>query len=440
MKRALGIKLHEWKESSTHKPIVLKGARQVGKSFLIREFGKSFNNFVELNFDFSKEYGSIFEPDLDPERIIKEISFLKQTKIIPGETLLFLDEIQECPNAVRALRYFHEMMPGLHVIAAGSLLEFTLEKIGLPVGRVTPMHLYPMSFREFATAKDMGDILSEAAKYFPDKVPDAFHTKLLKLLGEYMVVGGMPEVVSFWIDQGDFVRCREIQNELIEVYRSDFLKYAKKHQVKYVDILYSSICTTVGGKFLYSSIGGDFKSRELKPALDLLLKADVIHQISHSSSSVTPLKAGKKPDYFKLIMSDVGLMQAMVNDNVSQWIVEPQEASQNFGSVTEAFVGQEILANSYPLKKHELFYWARSKRGASAEVDYLIEKEGDIIPIEVKAGKSSRMISMEIFLKEKSGIKYGIHLSPLNNKLNNKINRMPIYLAGSIAGDWKTED
>lgn len=437
MRRALEKRLEKWKESSTHKPIVLKGARQVGKSYLVREFGKTFDNFVEINFDFSETYCSIFENDLDPSRIIKEISFIKQTAIVPDKTLLFLDEIQECPNAVRALRYFHEMMPQLHVIAAGSLLEFALEKIGLPVGRITPMHLYPMSFREFAAVKNMDEMLLEATKYFPKEIPEVFHTKLLKLYGEYMIVGGMPEVVSKWFEVGDFQRCREIQDEIIEVYKSDFLKYAKKHQVKYVDLLYSSIYTTIGEKFIYSSIGGDFQARELKPALDLLIKADVVHKISHSSASVVPLKAGKKPDYFKLIMSDVGLMQAMVNENVSQWIVEPSEASKVNGSVAEAFVGQEILANSYPLKKQELFYWARRKKGANAEVDYLIEKEREVVPVEVKAGKSLRMASLEIFLKEKQGIKYGVHFSPQNNLKKKQLSRMPIYLAGIVAGDNK---
>jgi uncharacterized protein len=431
MKRVLGQSLRKWKESSTHKPIVLKGARQVGKSFLVREFGKTFNTFVELNFDFSKKYRSIFEPDLDPERIIREISLLKSAKIVPGKTLLFLDEIQECPDAIRALRYFYEMMPELHVIAAGSLLEFTLENIGLPVGRVTPMHLYPLSFKEFAIAKDMGEILSEASRFFPNEIPEVFHSKLLKLFGEYIALGGMPEVIDAWIKNGNFKRCREIQNEIIEVYRSDFLKYAKKHQIKYVDLIYSSIHTTVGKKFTYSSIGSDFKSRELKPALDLLLKADVIHKVTHSSSSLTPIKSGEKPDYFKVIMSDVGLMQAIMNNNISDWIIDPQETSENNGTIIEAFVGQEILANSSPLKKHELFYWARSKRGSNAEIDYLVENQKEIVPIEVKSGKSSRMKSMEIFLKEKSKIKQGIHLSPQNNKLNNNIMRIPIYLTGN---------
>ncbi|HPG35660.1 MAG TPA: AAA family ATPase [bacterium] len=433
MKRMLELKLQTWKKSPVHKPIVLKGARQVGKSFLVREFGKSFNSFVEVNFDFSEKYASIFELDLDPERIIKEISFLKKTAIVPGETLLFLDEIQECPNAIKALRYFYEMMPDLHLIAAGSLLEFALENIGLPVGRVTPMYLYPMSFKEFAQARNTGDILFESAKYFPEEIPDVFHSKLLKLLGEYMVVGGMPEVVFSWINEENFTRCREIQNEIIEVYKSDFMKYAKKHQVKYVDLLYSSVHTTVGRKFTYSSIGQDFKSRELKPALDLLIKADVIHKISHSSFSTIPLKAGEKPDHFKLIMSDIGLMQAMLNNDVSEWIIRPQDATQNFGSVTEAFVGQEILANASPMKRTELFYWARSKRGANAEVDYLIEKENAVIPIEVKAGKSSRMVSMEMFLNEKPEVRYGIHLSILNNRLKDKIHRFSLYLAGSLA-------
>ncbi|HPS29938.1 MAG TPA: AAA family ATPase [bacterium] len=432
MKRALEKTLTEWKNSDSHKPIILKGARQVGKSFLVRQFGRSFDNFVELNFDYSKEFNSIFEMDLDPQRIIKEISILKSQKIVPGRTLLLFDEIQDCPNAIRSLRYFYEMMPELHVIAAGSLLEFALEKIGLPVGRVMPLHLYPMSFEEFATARNSGELLSESANYFPDEIPLMFHTRLLKLFGEYIAVGGMPEVVSSWISNNDIQKCRTIQNGLIEVYKTDFLKYAKKHQIKYVDILYSSISSEVGRKFVYSSVGADYKSRELKPALELLCKADVIHQIFHSSVSVPPLKSGEKNDFFKVIMSDIGLMQAMMNSDVTKWIIDPEEATKNNGAVIEAFVGQEILACSPAEKKSELFYWARTKRGACAEIDYLIEINDTVIPIEVKAGKSTKLTSLEIYLKEKPSVKYGIHLSQLNNDQRNNIKTVPLYLTNHV--------
>jgi uncharacterized protein len=432
MKRRLYETLVHWKNNEIHKPVLIRGARQVGKSYLVREFGKSFDNFVEINFDFSSDLKRIFLHDLDPHRIIKELSLIKGTNIIPRKTLLFFDEIQECPEAIKSLRYFYEKMPELHLIGAGSLLNFTLEQIGLPVGRVIPLYLYPISFLEFIEELGEMDLLNAAEEYLPNQIPQIIHIKLMKYFGEYISVGGMPEILTTWIEKEDFGLCRRIQNGLIDVYRTDFQKYAKSHQIKYVDLLYHSIPHLVSKKFLYSSIESSYQSRELKPALDLLEKAGIIHRIFHSSVSTSPIKAGVKLNYFKVIFSDIGLMQAMLNKNNLDWIINPLRAAKNSGEIIEAYIGQEMLACQSPHKKGELFYWAREKRGASAEIDYLFEKTDDVIPIEVKAGKSTRLKSLEIYLKEKKNVKYGIHFSQLNSGEKKNIKRIPLYLAGKL--------
>lgn len=432
MQRKLLDTLLRWKKSEKHKPIILKGARQVGKSYLAKELGKTFKTFVEINFDDSEDIHTIFAHDLDPHRIIKEISIITGQEIVPGKTLLFFDEVQESPRAIKSLRYFYEKMPDLHLIAAGSLLDFTLEQIGLPVGRVTPLYLYPLSFSEFVAAKGESTLLQAATEYFPQEVPESIHQKLIKIWGEYIAIGGMPEVVSEWIEKENFQLCRDIQDALVDVYRTDFQKYAKSHQIKYVDLLYQKIPQMVGKKFIYSSIDSDYQARELKPALDLLTKAGIVHKIYHSSTSRAPLKAGAKLDFFKVILSDVGLMQAILNQNISTWIIDPSEAAQHAGDVVEAFVGQEILASYPPNKQYELFYWAREKRNSSAEVDYLFEHNETIIPVEVKAGKSTKLKSLKIYLQEKKASPYGIHFSPQNNKDTRAIRHFPLYLVGSL--------
>jgi len=428
MERYLKQTLMNWKDDSSRKPILLRGARQVGKSYLIEEFGHSFDSYVEFNFDFNKRLTTIFEYDSDPERILKELSIAAEKPIVRGQTLLFFDEIQECPDAIRALRYFYEKMPDLHVIAAGSLLDFTLEKIGVPVGRIQMLYLFPLSFVEFLLAKEKRLLLEALFEHDEKKpAPEFMHKQLFKLYGEYMAIGGMPEVVNEWLLNADLKRTRKIQQSLIETYKADFGKYSTKYQKSHVETIYSAIPRLSGGKFLYSSVNPDLRSRELKPALDLLSKAGIIHVITHSSSGSLPLAAEINPKFFKAILSDIGLMQAMLEYNPKNWILEPEKAAVNFGALVESFVGQEILAYSSPDLKSSLFYWAREKRGSSAEVDYVIELNGAVVPIEVKAGRSSSYKSMSLFLKEKPSSPYGIHFSQQNFSSNQIVRKIPLY-------------
>ncbi len=433
MKRDLESYLQHWKKTSDRKPILLKGARQVGKSYLINDFGREFAGFLEVNFEFNPEFKTIFEKDLDPSRIIRDLSIKTGKKIVPGNFLLFFDEIQECPDAITSMRYFYERMPDLHVIAAGSLIEFVLEDIGIPVGRIKSLYLYPMSFCEFLDAT--GNSLYREALIEHDismEFSEVLHNELLRLIGEYMAVGGMPEAVSAWANSGDFFHCMEIHQTLIETYRQDFTKYSRKQQKKYVEMVFNSIPRLTGKKFVYSSISPDIRSRDLRPALELLVKAGVAHMVFHSSSNGLPLGAEINPSLYKTILLDIALSQAILGLDYGQWILEPVKSIVNLGAITESFVGQELLAYSPASQKKDLYYWIREKQGSKAEIDYIHSDKGNIIPIEVKSGTTGTLKSMHIFLDSKKHAPFGIQFSKQNFNQEKRIRQFPLYAIAKI--------
>lgn len=427
MKRFLLDELLKWKESSIRKSLILRGARQVGKSYLIREFGRHFDSFVEVNFEKDHNLSQIFDGDLEPQKIIEKISAAKNTDVIPGKTLLFLDEIQAVPRAVTALRYFYELMPQLHVVSAGSLLEFVLEKTGMPVGRVSSMYLYPLSFKEFLVASGREMLCDYIDKHDPQNpVSEVFLDQLMTLFGEYMAVGGMPEAVSVWLEHRDLKKVSEIHHNIIDTYRQDFLKYAKNQQIHHVDKVFSAVPRMLGRKFVYSRVDETLKSREIKPALELLEMAQVIHRVSHSSSNGVPLGAESNDSIFKTISIDVGLAQAILGLSDGEWILDVKNSVVNRGEIVEAFVGTEILAYSDPHRPQKLFYWVREKQNSQAEIDFVIQKQDKVIPVEVKSGTTGNLKSMMQFLKEKPSTPYGIHISPNNFGIHNNINQIPL--------------
>ncbi len=433
MKRTLQNQLLSWRKSATRKPLILKGARQVGKSWLVREFGKEYDDYVEVNFEFNRAAASLFLKDRDPIRIVRDLSLLTGKDIRPGRTLLFLDEIQECPEAITALRYFYELLPELHVIAAGSLLDFTLDAIGLPVGRVELVYLYPLSFSEFLEAMGQGRLVKALSAHDgSEPLAEAIHEKLLTLLGEYMAVGGMPAAVNQWVERRDLRECMKIHRTLIETFRQDFGKYATKHQQKYIDIVFGAVPRLAGKKFVYTAVSPDVRSRELRPAFELLEKAGLVHTVGNTAGNGVPLGAEVDPPYFKAIFFDVALMQSLLGLEYGSWILDPATTFVNQGAVCESFAGQELLAYADPVKKGELFYWARDKRGSSAEVDYLLDVAGKVVPLEVKSG-NSHIKSLRLFLKEKKGSPYGIVCSTRNFSRSESIHSVPLY-ALSICG------
>ncbi len=431
MKRLIDWHLISWKNKKKRKPLLIRGARQIGKTYSIRQFAKNFDSFVELNFELTPEAKTIFEKDLQPKRIIWELGLLTQTTITSGKTLLFLDEIQAAPQAILALRYFYELMPDLHVIAAGSLIDFAIEKVGMPVGRVNMLYLYPLSFMEFLVATNNSKFIEGILE--KKELSDILHNKLLDLLGHYLAIGGMPEAVQAWLETKDPRASYEVQKGLVETYRQDFPKYAKKQQFSYLDILFHQIPHFIGKQFKFSEIHGDYKKRELAPSLDLLCKANVIHQINHASAQGLPLGAEINLNWFKVIFLDVGILQNLLGLDLSAWFLNPNKNLVNRGTIAEAFVGQELLAYSSPSSKNELYFWKRESKSAQSEIDYVYDFQHKILPIEVKSGHGTTLRSMHRFLQEHKDSKFGIRFWAKNYLATDNIISRPLYSVCTLA-------
>jgi len=427
MRRIIDSFLLEWKGRSNRKPLLLRGARQVGKTYSMRKLGESFSTFVEVNLESNEAAKEIIQKDKDPIRIIRQLSELLQVDIIPGSTLLFFDEIQVSPQAIITLRYFFEQVPELHVTAAGSLLDFAIDQVGIPVGRVSSLYMYPVSFLEFVAAlgnrKWVELIIDHNLNEF---LSPPIHKKLLNLIGQYLAIGGMPEAINEWISMQTSRASKIVHSDLIFNYQQDFSKYAKKHQIKYLNLIFQKAANQIGNKFMFSRVG-EYKKRELEPALELLEKAGLLHKIICSSGQGIPLGAQAKLNDFKVIFLDVGLTQALLKLDIVPWLLHPETALINSGQIVEAFVGQEILAYSDPISKESLFYWRRQKRSSQAEIDYLVQLQDKVVPIEVKAGASKRIKSMQIYLDSHQNSTYGLRFSSDNYGTYKEIKNYPLY-------------
>jgi len=426
--------LRDWKEQKPHKPLILRGARQTGKTFLVKDFGKTFTNFVYINCETNDNLKKLFRGELSIKVLVRNLELLTDTKITPNETLLFFDEVQEIPEVIKFLRYFYEELPDLHVITAGSLLDFTLDNIGVPVGRVSFLHLYPISFLEFLDASDHQSLIDEILHHpISQPLNSAIHEKLLNLLNIYLAVGGMPEATQNWLNTYDLPTCSKIHHELANAYRQDFQKYATKFQMKYVNLLFDRIPANLGQQFKYTNVSQEYRKRELMPCLDLLSKAQIITKVIKSAGNGVPLGAEADPDKFKVIFLDVALSQAILGLQAKDWLLFPEETYINRGAIIEAFVGQELRAYSSPHTQSSLYYWQREDRGSSAEVDYLLENGNSVIPIEVKSGTTGTLRSMHYFLQQKIKSPYGVRFSSQNYSIVDRIHSYPLYAIAKIA-------
>ena len=435
MKRLITSTLETWKDDPLRKPLLLRGARQVGKTWSVRELGKRFGHFIEVNFEFQPEVKKLFQHDLDPKRIVRDLALLFGQRIVPGESLIFFDEVQEAPKAIQALRYFYEHIPEQHILAAGSLLDFELEKIGMPVGRVTSIYMHPMSFVEFLAANHETLLLEMLSEHDGrEAISEPIHQKLLRRLGEYMAVGGMPEAVARWCSTNDLRVCGQVHRTIVDAYRQDFSKYARKYQIKYLDLLFDVIPALMGRVFKFSQVPGNYRKRELQPALELLLKAGLVYKIVQSAGQGIPLGAQADHETFKLIFLDMALAQSILGLDASSWLLDPETTFSNKGEITEAFVGQEMLAYSPPDQKPQLYFWRRHARGSSAEVDYLIQKDGQVLPLEVKSAAPGRLKSLRVFLDEHKHAPYGIRLSALNYHTDRRLRSVPLYAVAQVVG------
>jgi hypothetical protein len=431
MKRDLLEYLKKWQEDPKKKPILLRGARQVGKSWLARELGKNFDNFVEINFEKNPEYCSFFTGDIEPQKIIRNVSNYVGEKITPGKTLLFFDEIQECPRATLSLRYFYEDFPQQHVISAGSLLEFELRNISFPVGRVNFIYVYPMSFSEFLTASGKHHLREMIPENNFEPLPEALHNQLNRIVRNYTLLGGMPEVVGDFLEHGDFGRCADIQTGLLETYRSDFHKYARKHQIKYIRKVFDSVAVQLGNKFKYTNVSRDIKSRELGDALELLEMAGIVYKVYHSSANGIPLRAEMDEKKFKVLFVDIGLAQKLLQLDYRPLLLDPDISQVNNGAIAELLTGLEIIAYQSFKEKPGLYYWHREKKSSNAEVDYVTAVGSEIVPIEVKSGSNGRMRSLLLFMQRKNS-RLGVKVSGFNFSLFENIRTIPFYALESF--------
>lgn len=419
--------LIKWKESPRRKPLIIEGARQVGKTWLVKEFAKShFRNLVYINFEEQVYMRELFTTDYDVPRIIEAISAATHQVCTPDETLIFFDEIQEADNGLTALKYFRENAPQYHVIAAGSLLGIELHKQqSFPVGKVQIMTLYPMSFFEFLTALNENALVKIIQKEDWDNIK-LFAPKLQDLLRKYYYVGGMPEAVQSFSINGDWQEVREIQTEILQGYDRDFSKHAPAEVVPRIRMLWDSLPSQLSKenrKFIYGLVKQGARAREYETAMQWLIDGGLIHKVSNVSAPRIPLKSYEDKSAFKLFIVDIGLLGAMSGLD-SETIINGNKIFTEFkGALTEQYVLQQLIL------KHTPYYYAKSN--SQQEIDFIIEKGGMIIPIEVKAEVNLKAKSLRQFVADnKSETAYRVSMSPYIKE--EWVTNIPLYCAQQI--------
>ena len=431
IERNIDVELKQWKESKSRKPLILRGARQVGKSSSVRNLAKTYDYFVEANFDDRPEIKTIFERYNQPSDICEQLSIFFNTPIIEGKTLIFLDEIQTCIPAISSLRYFYEKMPNLHIISAGSLLEFVLAEIpSFGVGRVRSMFLYPLSFTEFLKGLKE-ELLSKALQKASPQEPlsEILHQKLSNYYKKFLIIGGMPEAVSHYIEHQDLLEIQRILNDLIISLRADFVKYKHRIDTSKISEVFNAVVNQMGSKFTYSYPNASLNNKQIKEILELLTMAGLIIPVTHSSSNGIPLGAEINPKKQKYLILDTGVFQRILGVNISNLMLENDINFINKGGIAELFVGLELLKSNSCYEQNQLYYWQRESKNSQAEVDFVVQKDRLIIPIEVKSGTKGSMQSLYLFLLEKRK-DFGIRLSLENFGNIEHVKIMPIYAIG----------
>ncbi len=401
MKRTITDKLVEWKNSTRRKPLLLSGVRQCGKTYVLKAFGEQyFEKCVYLNLEADNRLKSVFEFDFDVRRIIMELSVICGSKIEPGETLLILDEIQECPRAITSLKYFCENLRELHIACAGSLLGVALSRGGIsfPVGKVNMMQMYPLSFKEFLLASDAGQYVEVLSSWPVDReIRDVFSAPMARLLKEYYFVGGMPEAVSEWVMSHDVSRVEEIQDEILEGYSDDFAKHAPLNQIEKIRWIWDSVPKQLAkenNKFIFSHVKEGKRSAELEDALQWLRDAGLVIQLELVENPEIPLSSMADSTYFKVYFSDIGLLRRKSGLSVRTIMDEDPLFMRYKGSLAENYALNEFVCQG-----ESVYFW---RSGNTAEVDLLLESEGRIIPVEVKSADHVQAKSYKQFCKRYS--------------------------------------
>jgi predicted AAA+ superfamily ATPase len=438
MKRNIEKHLLEWKQDASRKVLLLRGARQVGKTYTMRELGKTFPHFLEANFEEQPGIKLFFQNSLAPADICEKLSGFFGVPIKPGETLVFLDEIQACPEALRSLRFFHEKMPGLHVAAAGSLLEFALAEIpSFGVGRISSLYMYPMTFNECIREWEGEKLLELLQKAGPENpLDDTLHGKVLDKFRLYLILGGMPETVKTYAASRDLRACQAVIDDITAGFKDDFAKYKKRMPAAILMETFQAAAYQAGGKFKWSRISPEISAHTAKTALHLLQTAGLLYKVNHTAARGIPLGAQADPAKFKVILFDLGIHQRLLGLDLAGHLIAGFPDLVNKGSLAEVFAGLEYFANLPPRQPPQLHYWHREAKSSNAEVDYVIQDNERIIPVEVKSGVKGGMRSMNLFLKERN-LPVGIRLSQENFGQFDNIRIMPAYAAGRLsAGGW----
>ena len=433
MRRTILSALKNWKSDANHKVLLVRGARQVGKTYIVRELAKDFKYFLEVNFEKNPDVIHFFDQNLDPVRLCISLSAYYGIPVIDDKTLLFFDEIQSCPKAIQSLRFFYESKPALHVIAAGSLLEFALEDLtSWGVGRIRSIYMYPMSFDEFLLAHNE-DALIELKKNASSLNPlnQAFHEKLKDYLKRFLMIGGMPEAVKTFIGSSDLKSVQKVLSDITISYIDDFAKYKRRIPILRLREVLESVVKQSGGKYIYSKAGLLSNPTQAKEALDLLEMAGLVYKVYHSSGQGIPLGSDVNYKVFKALLHDNGIFQQLSGLRLSELLIANNIDMLNKGNIAEAFTGTELIKYSGAFEKGQIYYWHREKRGSTAEVDYLTEHQGQVVPVEVKSGSTGKMQSLNLFIEEKKSPE-GIRISLENFSQYGKIIVIPLYAVSNL--------
>lgn len=425
MKRKILNRLLGWKGDKSRKPLILMGARQVGKTYILKAFGTiAYENVAYFNFENSPQLRDLFSGSIKPQDIIKVLSIELSIDIKPDKTLIIFDEIQECPEALNSLKYFNELANEYHICAAGSLLGITLaHSKGFPVGKVDFLHLYPLSFDEFLEAKDehrLLEYLSQIEKIEP--LPTIIHEKLLTLFKEFIYTGGMPAAVLEYLASSDFNRIRTVQSNILQAYRLDFSKHAPTQSIMKINQVWDVVPSQLAKenkKFVYSVIRKGARAQEFETAIQWLTEAGLIHKVYNTATPKLPLSAYLNHDIFKIYLADVGLLGAMAGLSAKA-IIYGDEIFQEFrGALIENYVAQELARQGFGL-----FYWTSS---GQAELDFLLQLNETIYPVEVKSGTSMKKKSLITYM-QKYQPELAIRISAMNLKQDGLILNCPLYL------------
>jgi len=426
--RKIDNELTAWRKEKEGKPLLIRGARQVGKSTAIRELSKQFDHYLEVNFEEQRQVHRLFEGDLSPKELCENLSILYNVPIIPGKTLLFFDEIQACIPAISSLRFFYEKYPELHLIAAGSLMEFALAEIpSFGVGRIRSLFVYPLSFDEYLTGIGEQQLLTAKRKATIKKpLPEPIHQKLLGHVKRFLILGGMPEVIVSYVQNGDINRCGQVLDDLITSLKADFAKYKKQVPFLRISEVFDSVVRQSGGKFIFTKAATETNHRQIKEAVDLLVMAGLVIPVTHTAANGLPLGAEANPKQRKMLLMDTGIFQRLLGLNISEILFEDNFDAINKGAIAEQYVGLELLKSFSCYRQENLYFWHREAKSSSAEVDYVIQQKENIIPIEVKSGKKGSMQSLFLFLEEKKA-PIGVRFSLENYSSYENVQVFPLY-------------